>query len=126
MSNSPQNKIALLYAVEFGLILSDIIPTPADALYFYWQQKLKTKLQNGEITPKQYWIKETANYYALNPLWWSLVLGATILIKGDYKHKMKIGLGVIGAGAVVGIIYKNIQKDTKKLSQPEKEKFVRN
>jgi hypothetical protein len=103
---------AIVYAGALGLLLSDVIPTPADALYFTLMQKEKRKLENKEITPAQYWRKEAFLYYGLNPLWWSLVLGALYFTKGDYTKKAKIGLGIIGAGAVIGVLNQNIKKDT--------------
>lgn len=104
-------KIGTLYAVGLGLLLSDIIPTPADAVVFWRQRLNKEKLEKGEITPKEYWIKETANYYLLNPIWWGSVLLATHYLGKSYKEKRNILIGVIAAGAVVGVIAKNIKKD---------------
>lgn len=104
---------AVLYAGALGLLLSDIIPTPADSLYFSLMQKNKKKLQDGEITPKQYWTREATLYYGLNPIWWTLVLSALYLTKGDYTNKMKVGFGIIAGGAVLGVLNKNIEKDLK-------------
>ena len=102
---------AILYAGALGLLLSDLIPTPADALYFNLMQKQNKKLENKEITPKQYWKKEAFLYYALNPLWWSVVLGSLYITKGDYSNKIKVGIAVISAGAVISVLNKNIIKD---------------
>ena len=102
---------ALLYAGALGLLLSDVIPTPADALYFRFQQKNKARLEAKEITPKQYWVRDAFYYYGLNPLWWSLVLGTLYFTKGDFNQKAKIGVALISGGAVLGIISKNIRKD---------------
>ena len=102
---------AIVYAGALGLLLSDVIPTPADGVYFYLQQKSKRKLENKEITPKQYWRREALYYYGLNPIWWSLVLGALVITKGTYTSKLKVGLAIVGAGAVIGVLNKNIQKD---------------
>lgn len=107
------NGTAVVYAAMIGLFLSDIIPTPADALYFWQQRRLKEKLSAGVISAKQYWIADAAGYYLYNPLWWLLVIGVVVSIKGDYSKKMKVGLGLIGAGAVVAILYKNIKEDEK-------------
>ena len=105
------HKTNLLYALGVGLLLSDLIPTPADALYFYKQRKNKQKLENKEITPKQYWIRDAMGYYGFNALWWSSVLGATILLGKDYKQKRDILIGLVAGGLVVGVIAKNIKKD---------------
>lgn len=116
-------KINTLYAVGLGLLLSDIIPTPADAVVFWRQRVNKQKLEKGEFTPKQYWIKETANYYLLNPIWWGGALLATHYFGKDYKQKRNILLGLVAAGAVIGVVAKNIKKDEefyKKFSLKEK------
>lgn len=109
MENS--HKTSLLYAVGVGLLLSDLIPTPADALFFYKERKNKEKLTKGEITPKQYWTRDALGYYGYNALWWSAVLGATMLIGKDYKQKRNILIGLVAGGLVVGVIAKNIKKD---------------
>lgn len=102
---------AVLYAGAIGLLLSDIIPTPADALYFRLQAKNKKKLENGEITPKDYWTRDAIAYYGLNPLWWSIVLTAIVITKGSVSTKARLGLGLIAAGAVVSVLNKNIKEE---------------
>lgn len=105
---------ALIYAGLLGLLLSDIIPTPADALVFKYQSKLKDQLEAKEITPKQYWLRDAAAYYFLNPIWWLIVILLVTNIKGDAERKLKFSLGIIAAGLVVSVIYTNIKKDEKK------------
>jgi hypothetical protein len=107
----------VLYAGAVGLILSDIIPTPADALYFYTEKKLRDKWKSGEITPQKYWSRTAGAYYLYNPIWWGIVLGAIYYAKGDVRDKAKIGLMVVGAGAVIGVLYRNYQKDIKEIKK---------
>jgi hypothetical protein len=102
---------AVLYAGLIGLVVSDIIPTPADAVYFRLMEKNKQKLDSGQITPRQYWTRDAALYYGLNPLWWSLVLLAVVSTKGGLDNKIKLGVGLVGAGAVLGVISKNIREE---------------
>ena len=108
---------ALLYAGLIGLIASDLIPTPADALFFFQERKLRDKWSRGEITPKQYWEKKAVSYYLYNPLWWAIVAGITVSIKGDATTKLKAMGGLIGAGAVIGVLYKNIKTDEAQLAK---------
>lgn len=111
---------ALLYTASLSFIFADLVPTPADAWYFNFQQKNKAKLQEGIITPRQYWVRDAESYYFGNIVWWSLVLGAMVLTKGDYSKKAKIGLGIVAGGMVLGVLSKNIKKDEelmKKLSK---------
>lgn len=103
---------AILIAGVIGLVASDIIPTPGDALYFWDQQRLKKKLENKEITPKQYWIKNALGYYTYNGTWWALVGCIVLFTTGSFSQKIKLGLALTGAGAVAAVIAKNIQKDT--------------
>lgn len=108
---------ALLYAGAIGLLLSDVIPTPADAVYFNLQQKNKAKLNAKEITPKQYWTRDAIYYYGLNPIWWGIILGTLYIAHGDYTQKAKVGLGLVAAGVVVAVLHKNIKKDEELLIQ---------
>jgi hypothetical protein len=104
---------AVLYAGAIGLILSDIIPTPADAIYFRQMAKNKQKLNNKEITPKQYWNREALMYYGLNPIYWTLVLSAIYFTKGFYNNKLMVGFDILAAGSVIGVLNKNIREEEK-------------
>lgn len=103
--------VAVVYGIGAGLIASDIIPTPADAAYFRLMAINKRKLENKEITPNQYWTRDAVLYYGLNPIWWALVVGAVVLTKGDVGKKAEIGIGLLAAGAVVGVLAKNIREE---------------
>lgn len=105
---------AVLYAGLIGLVVSDIIPTPADAIYFRMMEKNKQKLEDGKITPREYWTRDAMLYYGLNPLWWTLVLIAVVNMKGGLDDKIKVGIGLVGAGAVIGVISKNIREEEKR------------
>lgn len=101
----------LLIAVGLGLILSDIIPTPADAVYFHYEQKNKQKLEEGKITPKQYWIRDAALYYGTNPIWWAGVLGFSLLVGKTFEQRRNLLITLIAGGVVIGVLNKNIKKD---------------
>lgn len=102
---------ALIYAGLLGLVLSDIIPTGGDALYFNKMRKWRNQLIKGEITPTQYWKKEALGYYTFNSGWWLGVGVITLCIKGDWKTKLKVLAGFAGAGVVAFTIIKNIKDD---------------
>lgn len=112
---SPQVATGAIYLSLIAAALGDFIPTPADAIYFNYQRKLKSRLNKGEITPKQYWVREAVAYYSSNSLYWLAVLGITYSVKGTATDKLKVALGLIGAGAVVGIIHRNIRLDEKEI-----------
>lgn len=101
-----------LYASLVGATLGDIIPTPADAVYFLYERRLRVDLEAKKITPAQYWERTAFAYYILNPIWWILVFLITVSIKGDTKKKMQVMIGVIAAGIVFGVLARNIKKDT--------------
>lgn len=112
---------AVLYAGLIGLVVSDLIPTPADAVVFTIEKKLRDRWKRGEISPAEYWRKKTLSYYLINPVWWAFVAGVTVSMKGDATKKLKVAGALIGSGAVLSVIYKNIQKDKKELEEEAKE-----
>ena len=107
------HKITVLYALGVGLLLSDLIPTPADAIYFNYQRNNKQKLEQALITPKQYWTRDAVGYYGFNAIWWTSVLGASFLIGKDFVQKRNLMIGLLAGGAVIGVLHANIQKDKK-------------
>lgn len=100
-----------VYIGMLGLLLSDLIPTPADGVYFWYQRKIRLELENKQITPSQYWRRDAASYYLFNALWWILVIFLTVGAKGDAKHKLKVLFIILGAGAIIGVIANNIKRD---------------
>ena len=102
----------ILYAVGLGLFLSDLIPTPADAVYFNYVRENRLKLESKQITPKKYWTNEALAYYGLNAIWWASVIGASYALGKDFTQKRNIFIGLIAGGATLAILHKNIKKDT--------------
>lgn len=103
----------LLVAVGIGLIVSDIIPTPADAIYFHYQQKNKQKLEENQITPKQYWTRDAILYYGLNPIYWASILGISLVVGKTFEQRRNLLITLIAGGIVLGVLHKNIKKDEK-------------
>ena len=108
------HKVKILYALGLGLLLSDLIPTPADAVYFNYQSINKDKLNNKQITPKQYWRRDALGYYGFNAVWWTTVLTASYFVGKDYIQKRNLMLGLIAGGVVISVLNKNIKKDEEK------------
>lgn len=104
---------ALIYTAILSAMLANVIPTPADAIYFWRQGVDKEKLDKGEITPTQYWTRDVVGYYTYTALWYGLVLTIVASMGGTYQTKAKILLGTLGAGVVVGVVANNIKKDEK-------------
>jgi uncharacterized membrane protein YkvI len=118
MTLSHEHKTNILYALGAGLLLSDLIPTPADAVYFNYQRNNKQKLEEKTMTPKEYWIKDAIGYYGFNALWWSTVLGASYLIGKNYYQKRNLMIGLIAGGVVLSVLHKNIEKDNLLYNKP--------
>jgi uncharacterized membrane protein YkvI len=106
------HKTTILYALGTGLLLSDLIPTPADAVYFNYQRNNKQKVEEKTITPKQYWTRDAIGYYTFNAVWWTSVLGLSYFLGKDYYQKRNLMIGLIAGGVVLSVLHKNIEKDT--------------
>jgi uncharacterized membrane protein YkvI len=104
---------ALIYTAILSAMIANVMPTPADAIYFWRQSVNKDKLESGEITPTQYWTRDVVGYYTYTALWYGLVLTIVASMGGTYQTKAKILLGTLGAGVVVGVVANNIKKDEK-------------
>ena len=107
------HKTSILYALGIGLLASDLIPTPADAVYFNYQRNNKQKLEENTITPKEYWKRDAIGYYGFNAVWWTSVLGISYFLGKDFTQKRNLMIGVIAGGVVLTVLHKNIEKDTK-------------
>ncbi len=105
-----------LYTFLIGLAASDAIPTIADGFVFSKEKKLRDQYIKKEITPKQYWERNAWAYYSYNVLYWILVGAIVVNIKGDAVKKLKVAGAIIGGGAVVAVLYKNIKSDEKELA----------
>jgi hypothetical protein len=104
---------ALIYTAILSAMIANVVPTPADAIYFWRRGVDKEKLDRGEITPTQYWTRDVVGYYTYTALWYGLVLTIVASMGGTYQTKAKILLGTLGAGVVVGVVANNIKKDEK-------------
>lgn len=111
------NGNALIYTALAAAILANATPTIADGWYFSLQQKWKQELQEGKITPEQYWGRDILNYYTITSGYYGVVLLTMLAFnKNSFSTNSKILLGLLGGGFVVAVGMKNIQKD-KKISQ---------
>lgn len=108
---SGDNALGALYLGLSAAVIVDALPTPMDALFFKSQMKIKEQYEKGEITPKQYWVKDAAQYFGYDTIWWLFVLGITVSVKTTTRNKFLLAAGLIGTGAVIGVIHKNIIKD---------------
>lgn len=106
-----KHAIGALYLGLAVAVVADVIPHPMDAVYFSIQKKNRDKFISGEITPKQYWRRNIISYYGCDAVWWAFLLLVAISVGGKAKDKLVVVGSIIGAGAVIGIIHRNIKKD---------------
>jgi Flp pilus assembly pilin Flp len=106
------NGNTLIYTALIAAMLANAIPTVADGLYFSLQQKWKQQLNEGKITPEQYWSRDVGHYYTITAGYYAIVLATMLALnKNSFTQNSRILLGLIGGGVVVGVAMKNIQKD---------------
>jgi hypothetical protein len=106
------NGNTLLYTALIAAMLANAVPTLADGWYFSLQQKWKQELEEGKITPEQYWARDIGNYYTITAGYYGVVLLTMLALnKNSFSTNSKILLGILGGGFVIGVGLKNIQKD---------------
>jgi hypothetical protein len=114
------NGNTIIYTALIAAMLANCIPTVADGFYFSLQQKWKQELEEGKITPEQYWTRDIGNYYTITAGYYGiLLLTMFALNKNSFSTNSKILLGIVGGGLVIGVGYKNVQKD-KELAELKK------
>lgn len=115
------NGNALIYTALGAAIIANCTPTIADGWYFSLQQKWKQDLEDGKITPEQYWTRDILHYYTITAGYYGVVfLTMLALNKNSFSTNSKILLAIIGGGLVIGVGIKNVQKD-KEIAQLKKE-----
>lgn len=106
------NGNTLIYTALIAAMLANAIPTVADGLYFSLQQKWKKQLQDGEITPEQFWTRNIGHYYTITAGYYGVVLLTMLALnKNSFSSNSKILLTLLGGGLVVAVGMKNIEKD---------------
>lgn len=102
----------LIYTALLAAIIANCTPTLSDAWYFSLQQKWKAQLENGEITPEKFWTKDILGYYTITAGYYGIIFITMLaLSKNDFSQNSKILLALLGGGLVVGVAFKNIEKD---------------
>ena len=105
------NGNAILFTALMAAIVANVLPTPADALYFSAQQKDKERLENGLITPSQYWRRDMIGYYAYTGGYYLIIFLALQALGGTYKNNARVLLAVLSGGLVLGVYGKNVSRD---------------
>jgi hypothetical protein len=109
---SEGNGNTLIYTALLAAMFANAVPTVADGWYFSLQQKWKQELEDGIITPEQYWARDIGNYYTITAGYYGVVLLTMLALnKNSFSTNSKILLGILGGGLVIAVGMKNVQKD---------------
>lgn len=107
-----------------GMMISDLIPTPADAIWIMCERWLEKNRMN--LSPEEYWGRKMLAYYLPNAGYW---LGITLLIyylKFPFEDKLKIFIGLISGGAIVGFVLKYILEDKARMEEMQSDNIQHN
>lgn len=102
---------AIIFTALLAAIVANVMPVPTDALYFRAQSADKLKLENGEITPKQYWKRDIIGYYSYTAGWYISLFVILQAVGGNYKNNARILLVLLSGGLIMGVYNKNVTKD---------------
>jgi hypothetical protein len=117
------NGNTIIYTALIAAMLANAVPTVADGWYFSLQQKWKQELQDGKITPEQYWRRDIGHYYTITAGYYGVVLLTMLALnKNSFSTNSKILLGLLGGGLVISVGMKNVQKD-KQIAELQKEQI---
>jgi len=121
------NGNAIIMTAVIAAAISNVLPTPFDSIYFERQSKLKFELEDGKITPEQYWWHDIGEYYFWTALWYTGLFVVLQAAGGNYEKKARMLIVLIGAGLVVGVAQKNIKKEKEvaELRQQQKDAFFK-
>ena len=104
----------LIYTALLAGAICNSLPTIADSLYFYLEDVWNKEKEEGKITPERYWGNQIIGYYGITSSYYLILLVTMIALgKTDYSTKAKILLALAGGGVVIGVIFKNIDRDKK-------------
>ena len=104
----------IIYTALISAILANCTPTLADSLFFHLQDKWTKEKEDGTLSVEGFWWRDFASYYLVTASYYGVILLTMIALgKTSYSTKAKILLSLVGGGAVVGVIFKNIQTDKK-------------
>jgi len=112
----------LIYTALIAACLSNIIPTPADYLFFRKTNELERAFDAGEISAEKAEIGVTLGYYGYTTLWYAVLFLGVYSFGGTYKNNARVLLGLLASGLVIGAVAKNIQADESIADRKAREK----
>jgi len=95
-----------------GAAVATLAPSPTDVIYFYVERWLDD--HRNQISPTRYWGLKAANYYFTDSAWHFLLLAWILASKKPVDEKAEIYFSLVGAGAVVAVLFDFIHEETKK------------
>ena len=104
----------IIYTALLAACVANFLPTVADSAYFYFQDKWTKEKEDGTMSPEKFWALDAGGYYFFTAFYYAIVLTTMVAMgKTSYSTKAKVLLSLVGGGAVVGVVFKNIQTDKK-------------
>ena len=107
------NGNALIYTALLAAAVANMVPTPADSIYFRRINMLQHQFDNGEISAEKLEWHIAGEYYLWTAGWYALLFTGVYAMGGAYKTNAKILLAIVAGGLVVGAVQKNIEVDKK-------------
>jgi len=98
--------LPVLYLGGLGVAFSDILPTPNALLAKSQIDTLKKELDENKISEKEYNRSLEQYLITYKSVYYIGVLATMFFVDGDVYKKAKIGAMVLGAGAILGLIFK--------------------
>jgi hypothetical protein len=95
---------AMIYAALAGVVVSDLLPTPAMTIARARIKLLQFKQKDGQLSQEDIEKELSKTYAYVLPAWWIAVFSAVHFNKGGFYEKAKIAILMVGAGALVGMI----------------------
>ena len=105
------NGNVILYTALLAAMAANAIPTIADGIYFRRINKLERDFDAGRISAEKLEWHVSGEYYVWTAAYYAGLFGLIYAFGGSYKNNIKIVLGVVSAGFVLGVVQKNIEVD---------------
>lgn len=102
---------AILYTALLAAVVANVMPTPFDSFYFSQEQKNKSKLEEGLITPAQYWKYDMLGYYGWTAAWYMSLFIILQAVGGEFKNNARILVVIASGGLLYAVYNKNVQRD---------------
>lgn len=95
---------ALLYAALAGVVVSDVLPTPAMTIAHLRIKLLQQKSKDGQLSQKELEQALSKTYSYALPAWWIAVFATIHFHKGTFEQKARLAVFMVIGGAAIGML----------------------